>query len=422
MSRFLVEGGCRLSGEVAVQGAKNSVLPILAATVLTRSECVLLGCPHLRDVEASIRILRRLGCCAQWEGDALTVDSAGLYRADISDLLMREMRSSAVFLGALLARCGRAEIAYPGGCELGPRPIDLHLSGLRALGAEIREEDGGTLHCTAAGLRGCEVVLGIPSVGATENLMLAACGASGTTTIVNAAREPEIADLQDFLRSCGASVGGAGSSAVTVEGGHPLCGCTYSIMPDRIVAATYLCAAAAAGGDVRLLRAEERHLSTLTAVLREAGCRIDADGASLRLRRSGRLRAVHPVRTAPYPGFPTDAQAVLMAAMLKSEGATVFEENVFENRYRHVDEMTRMGAEVRVSGRVAVVTGVERLHGARVRAADLRGGAALTLAALAAEGRSEIAGLAHIDRGYEDLGRDLRALGAQVVRTEEPEP
>lgn len=418
MSRFLVKGGQRLSGEVRVQGAKNSVLPILAATLLNRGESVLLGCPHLRDVDASIEILQYLGCDAHWENQALVVNTAGLQRSEISDHLMREMRSSAIFLGAILARCGEAELSYPGGCELGPRPIDLHISGLRTLGAEILDS-GGILRCKAPRMQGCDVVLSLPSVGATENLMLAACGASGTTAIVNAAREPEITDLQNFLRSCGARVSGAGSSVVTVQGGSTLHSCTYTIMPDRIAAATYLCAAASAGGTVHLLGTRKDHLSTVTAVLREAGCLLGTEETTMTLRCGGRLRAVRPVRTAPYPGFPTDAQAILMATLLRSTGATVFEENIFMNRYRHVDEMTRMGADIRVAGRVAVVTGVERLHGAKVRATDLRGGAALCVAALAAEGESEIGETYHIDRGYEDLSRDLRLLGADVSRVED---
>lgn len=417
MSRFRVKGCQRLSGEVRVQGAKNSVLPILAATILNRGVSVLLGCPHLRDVDASIEILRYLGCDAHWESDALVVNTAGLQRSEISDHLMREMRSSAIFLGAILARCGEAEISYPGGCELGPRPIDLHISGLRAIGAEILDS-GGILHCKAPRMQGCDVVLSLPSVGATENLMLAACGASGTTAIVNAAREPEITDLQDFLQACGAKVSGAGSSVVTIQGRTPMHSCTYSIMPDRIAAATYLCAAASAGGSVRLLGTREKHLSTVTAILREAGCQIDTDETTMSICCDRQLRSVRPVRTAPYPGFPTDAQAILMAALLCSSGATVFEENIFENRYRHVDEMTRMGADIRVAGRVAVVSGVKCLHGAPVRSTDLRGGAALCIAALAAEGESEVAEIFHIDRGYEDLSRDLRLLGADISRVE----
>ena len=417
MSQLLVRGGQPLHGEVTIQGAKNSVLPILAATVLTGDRVVLRGCPRLRDVDASIRILQSLGCRAQWEGDALTVDTAALNRCEISDILMREMRSSAIFLGAVLARLGRADISYPGGCELGPRPIDLHLSGLRDLGADIREE-GGILHCTASRLAGRELMLSLPSVGATENLMLAACGAEGTTVISNAAREPEIVDLQDFLNACGAEVSGAGSTSVTIRGGKPLHGCEFRCMPDRIVAATYLCACASAGGEVYLRGARERHLATVADALRQAGCTVAGDGEGIACRCRRRLRAVRPVRTAPYPGFPTDAQAGLMAAMLKSRGTTVFEENIFENRYRHVDELTRMGAEIRVAGRVAVVTGVERLSGAAVRCTDLRGGAALCVAALAADGETRIFETAHIDRGYEDIVRDLRALGADAVRSD----
>ncbi len=420
MSQLLISGGKRLEGEVAIQGAKNSVLPILAATILTGSQVELRGCPRLRDVEASVRILEALGCGARWEGDSLVVDTAGLNGCAISDILMREMRSSAIFLGAILARCGRAELSYPGGCELGPRPIDLHLAGLRELGAEIGDA-GGILHCRAPRLEGREIVLSLPSVGATENLMLAACGAEGTTVIANAAREPEIVDLQAFLRACGAEVSGAGGSTVTVAGGRPLHGCAYTVMPDRIAAATYLCAAASAGGEVFLRGAREAHLSTVTAVLREAGCAIRSDETGIACRCRERLRAVRPVRTAPYPGFPTDAQAVLMAALLRSRGATVFEENIFENRYRHVDELTRMGAEIRVSGRVAVVTGVEMLRGAAVRSTDLRGGAALCVAALAAEGETRVTEIGHIDRGYQDIAGDLRALGAEILRTEETE-
>ena len=362
-----------------------------------------------------MEILRHLGCDAHWEADALAVDTTALRRCEISDVLMREMRSSAIFLGAILARCGQADLSYPGGCELGPRPIDLHLAGLRDLGAEIREE-GGFLHCRADRLRGREVVLRMPSVGATENLMLAACGAEGVTVISNAAREPEIVDLQGFLRAIGAKVHGAGSSVITVEGGVPLHGGSYAVMGDRIVAATYLAAAASAGGTVEVTGVDYRHLSTVSAVLREAGCDVQSGAESIRLRRDGPLQGVRPVRTAPYPGFPTDAQAPLMAALTRGKGCTVFVENIFESRYRHVDELSRMGADIRVEGRVAVVYGVPRLHGAQVRATDLRGGAALAVAALGAEGRSELTGVHHIDRGYQSLEGDLRRLGAEIRR------
>ena len=412
---LMIEGGRRLSGDLTVQGAKNSVLPILAACILSGDVCVLQRCPHLEDVDTSIDILRHLGCAVRWNGPDLEVDSSTLTRWDIPDRLMRRMRSSVVFLGAILARCGQAELSYPGGCAIGARPIDLHLSALRTLGACIREE-GGSLNCTAPCLTGAEIVLSIPSVGATENAMLAAVGASGVTTISNAAREPEIVDLQGFLRAIGAKVHGAGSSVITVEGGVPLHGGSYAVMGDRIVAATYLAAAASAGGTVEVTGVDYRHLSTVSAVLREAGCDVQSGAESIRLRRDGPLQGVRPVRTAPYPGFPTDAQAPLMAALTRGKGCTVFVENIFESRYRHVDELSRMGADIRVEGRVAVVYGVPRLHGAQVRATDLRGGAALAVAALGAEGRSELTGVHHIDRGYQSLEGDLRRLGAEIRR------
>ncbi len=417
MNQILVHGGKELHGEVVIQGAKNSVLPILAATLLTAGQVEVRNCPRLRDVDTAVRILRALGCEVRWEGASLLVDTAGLRNCAISDVLMREMRSSAIFLGAILARCGQAELSYPGGCELGPRPIDLHLAGLRELGAEI-DDSGGLLHCKAARLRGRELILSLPSVGATENLMLAACGAEGATTICNAAREPEIRDLQDFLNACGGNVSGAGTSAVTVEGRRQFHGCSYTVMPDRIAAATYLCAMASAGGEGFLREAKEQHLTTVTAVLREAGCDIRGTEAGIACACRGQLKAVRPIRTAPYPGFPTDAQAVLMAALLRSRGTTVFEENIFENRYRHVDELTRMGADIRAVGRVAVVTATETLHGADLRCTDLRGGAALCVAALAAEGETRISETGHIDRGYQDIVGDLRGLGADIARTE----
>lgn len=417
MSRLLIQGGNRLAGEVTIQGAKNSVLPVLAATILTGGEVELRRCPHLRDVEASIRILQALGCRAAWQGDNLAVDTSRMSGCAIPDALMREMRSSAIFLGAILARCGQAELSYPGGCELGPRPIDLHISGLRALGAEI-DDTGGTLHCKAQKLTGREIVLGFPSVGATENLMLAACGAEGVTVLSNAAREPEIEDLQNFLNTCGGEVTGGGTSTVMIRGGRPLHGGTYTVIPDRIAAATYLCAAVSAGGDIFLRGAREAHLSTVTAALREAGCAITADSSGIACRCGGRLNAPRPIRTAPYPGFPTDAQAIVMAALLRCRGAAVFEENLFSSRYRHVDELARMGADIRTSGRVAVVLGVERLHGAAVRSTDLRGGAALCVAALTAEGETVVSDIAHIDRGYQSLEQDLTALGAEIKRAE----
>ena len=417
MSVMYLRGGTPLEGELAVHGAKNSVLPILAACLLAGGPVTLSNCPKLTDVTTALDILRRLGCKAEQEGHRIVVDPTGAEGNAISEKQMQAMRSSIIFLGPLLARMGEAHLTYPGGCELGPRPIDLHLAAIRAMGCGITEDHG--IHC-AGRPAGGEVYLSIPSVGATENAMLCAVGASGVTTISNAAREPEIGDLQSFLNSLGARVRGAGSSTITVEGGRPLSGGEFHIMGDRIVAATLLSAAAAAGGRVRLSGVDWRHLATVLSVLHQAGCRVESrlEHVELERDRAIALRGVPTVRTAPYPGFPTDAQAPVMAALAVSQGCSLFVETMFDSRYRHVPELIRMGADITTEGRVALVRGVERLHGARVEASDLRGGGALAAAALGAEGATVLSGLSHIDRGYESLESMLQSLGADVERRE----
>lgn len=419
MEVLSIRGGRALSGTLKVQGAKNSVLPLLCATLLAPGVSLLHGCPALSDVSASVDILRGLGCRVTVRGDTIAVDAAALTGCTVEEGLMRAMRSSVIFLGAILARAGEVSMSYPGGCELGPRPIDLHLDALRALGAEV-ETRGDRIFCKGGRLRGGTINLSLPSVGATENAMLAAVAAKGETVILNAAREPEIVQLQDFLVSMGARVRGAGSSLIAIEGGHPLHAGEITVMGDRIVAGTYLAAAAACGGDVELVGVDYRQLSTVTAVLSEAGCQVKSQGQRVRLTRSlsHPFSAVSPIRTAPYPAFPTDAQPPLMAALCTAKGTTLFIENMFSNRFRHVDELLRMGADIRTEGRVAVVTGGKGLHGAGLRAADLRGGAALAVAAVSAEGESRISALEHIRRGYADLAGDLRALGAEVRQEE----
>ena len=416
MSKLIVEGGRPLEGELLVQGAKNSALPVLASTILCNGRSVIHNCPDLSDVEASCRILTYLGCSVHKEHGTVTVDPAGLTHHDIPDDLMREMRSSIVFLGAISSRLGRARISFPGGCELGPRPIDLHLSSLRLLGLEINE-DHGWIDCVRRGrLTGANIVLSFPSVGATENILLAAVTAQGVTVIINAAREPEIADLADFLNRCGARISGAGESIIRIDGVDSLHGCEFRVIPDRIVAATMMAAVATTGGEITLRDVSLPHLDPVLPVFSEAGCEIRTETGILHIRRRGELQPLRCVRTMPYPGFPTDAQAPVMAMSALANGNSLFIENIFENRYKHAAELIRMGARIKVVGKVALVEGVRSLFGANVEATDLRGGAALVVAALAAEGNTEIDGLRHIDRGYESIEDQLARLGAVLHR------
>ena len=417
MSYYVVQGGQTLRGSVPISGAKNSVLPILAATLLNGGRNVLHNCPDLRDVRSAIQILEHLGCKVSREGDTVTVDSTVVDRWDVPHELMREMRSSVIFLGPILARCGRARLSLPGGCDIGQRPIDLHLTALRKLGAVIREQ-GGDILCEASDLQGRDIILSFPSVGATENTLLTATACSGVTRIINAAREPEIADLQEFLRKAGALVSGGGESVITVSGTTPRRDVEHTILPDRIEAATFLCATAACGGEVTLTGVEPEHVGTVIQCLRDGGCAVRSAGRTITLLAPQRLGSMPTVRTMPYPGFPTDSQAPLMAAACTAQGSALFIETIFENRFRHAAELQRMGADIRISGRTALVTG-KQLHGAQVRSTDLRGGAALVVAALAAQGASRVEDLTHIDRGYEHFAEKLTGLGAKIQRRDD---
>ena len=420
MDIWHIRGGNRLEGTAQIQGSKNACLPILAAAVIAPLRCELLRVPKLSDVDAALKILRCLGCTAGRRDETVYIDSTTLSACAIPHELMAEMRSSVIFMGALLARCGEAWLSLPGGCRLGKRPIDLHLKALRALGAEI-EEEGGELHCRAGKLCGAVIELRFPSVGATENAMLAACGAKGETIIRNAAREPEIMALQDFLRALGAELEGAGTAEIRIRGFHPR-GCVqFKIPADRIAAATFACAAAGCGGDVSLQGLESQQISTLLHFLNTAGCDIMAQHHALRIRSEGRLQPVGTVVTAPYPGFPTDAQPLLMAAMLRASGRTLIRETIFEQRFRHVPELCRLGANIQVDGQTAEILGVERLSGTAMQATDLRGGAAMILAALAADGESIVFDEGHVRRGYEDIDRTLENLGASIFLEHEGE-
>lgn len=415
MNELVIEGGRRLEGELHVQGAKNAVLPILAATVLNGGKNIVHNCPNLRDVEKTVEILEYLGCEVDRQGHVLTVDSSNLKEFTIPDSLMRQMRSSIIFLGAIAARCGEAKVSMPGGCEIGNRPIDLHLKALRQLGIEITEAHG-YINCKAEKITGANIHLDFPSVGATENIMLAACLADGATVITDAAREPEIIDLQNFLNRMGARISGAGSSVIHIDGVKKLYGVEHTIMPDRIVAATYLACGAITGGNIVLLGAQANHMEAMLNVLRDMGCRIKAQKGKIVLRAPKHLRSIHTLRTMPYPGFPTDIQSPFMALATVADGTSMFVENIFENRYKHVEELVRMGADIKVDGRVAVVRGVPKLSGAKVIARELRGGAALVVGALAAEGTTEIESIEYIDRGYETIETYLGGVGAKIER------
>ena len=413
MSIWHIYGGNRLTGSTQVQGAKNAVLPIMAASVLAGSETVLHNVPDLKDVTITLRILRHLGCTAERDGDTVRIDSRGMNRDFIPHDLMRELRSSVIFLGAILTRFGTASLSMPGGCELGPRPVNLHLDALRALGAEVTER-GGDIVCCAHDLKGRRILLPFPSVGATENTVLAACAAKGETVIHGAAREPEIIALQEYLNLLGADISGAGTGDIYIRGMEPETQVCFRIMPDRIVASTLACAAAACGGDVELRGVDPAHFSTVLYFLNQSGCDIISNKRSVRLISDGRLKAVEEISTAPYPGFPTDAQPVLMAALLKAEGRTLITENIFENRFRQAAELRRLGADITVSGRRAEIWGVDRLRGTMLNATDLRGGAAMIIAGLCAEGETVVRDDGHVTRGYERFDRKLRSLGADV--------
>jgi len=417
---FVVEGGPRLQGELTVNGAKNAALPVLAASVLLGEPCVIRRVPDLSDVHVMVSILRRLGMHIEWLGGTigdrgLRIDPRGLSTHEVPDDLMRQMRSSIFLMGPLLGRFGSVIATYPGGCDIGPRPINLHLKGLRAMGAEI-EERGGFIRATAKQLRGAEVTLDYPSVGATENIMMAAVLAQGTTIIRGAAKEPEIVDLEGFLVSAGAKVTGAGTDVIRIKGTTALHGTDFEIMPDRIETATYLIAGAVTGGSVKLLGAQAEHLDVVVAKLREAGATVSIEPNCVSITGPERPRAVD-IRTMPYPGFPTDLQNQMMTLLLIADGTSIITETVFENRFNVVEEFRRMGAHIQTEGRIAVVRGVPRLTGAHVASRDdLRGGASLVLAGLIAEGQTVIHGVHSIDRGYENFDKRLSTLGAKIYR------
>ncbi len=414
MSKILIKGGKRLEGEIDLQGAKNSVLPILAGTLLCNDKCVIHNCPNIADVETSVKILEALGCVCVKQDKTLIVDPGNAYGFQIPDDLMREMRSSVVFLGAIIGKTSKAVISSPGGCELGPRPIDLHLSALKKMGVTVTEEHG-FLYCEAKkGPVGTEITLGFPSVGATENIILTAVKAKGLTIIHNAAKEPEISDLADFLNSAGARIYGGGSDTVYIHGVDTLRGTEHSIIPDRIVAATYMACCAVTGGELVLKNAMPSHITSVLSVFRDSGCDVRVSGKTLKMNVKNKILRVPTIRSLVYPGFPTDAGPVIIAMLCKAKGTSVFVENIFENRFRYADELKRLGAKIETQGKIAVIEGVDNLSGATCKCTDLRGGAALVTAGLCAKGETLIDEIHHIQRGYDDIVDTLRKVGADI--------
>lgn len=420
MKKLVIYGSKKLKGELTVQGSKNASLPILIATILTKGENILKRCPNLNDTTNTCKILATLGCKTKRQADTLTVDTKDIHGNEISKCLMSTMRSSIIFLGALLARCNEAVVYLPGGCDIGTRPINFHISALKQMGIQVKKI-GEKLHCKVKNekIKGANIYLSFPSVGTTENIILAAVTAKGTTNIFNAAIEPEIEDLCKYLNKCGAKIKITknNKNSISIEGVEKLNPCEYTIMPDRIVASTIFSAVAATKGEVLLKSIKPIHLNNTLNILNEMGCFLKIyDKNNIYLKVTNQLKAVKEIKTMPHPGFPTDLQPIIMALSCFAKGTTIFIETIFENRFRHVPELKKFGAIIKVKNRICVTKGVAHLHSANVSASDLRAGAALIVAAMGARGISKICNLPYIDRGYEKIEEQFFKLGANIFR------
>lgn len=412
MSCYIIEGGRRLEGEINISGSKNASLPIIAASILNNNITKLYNVPNIHDTQITLEILKILGCKITKKSDKIVIDSRSMTKTEIPEELMRQMRSSVVLAGAIIGRFKNAKISYPGGCEIGARPIDLHLQGFRRLGIDV-EEDGGIIKCKCEKIVGNAIQLDFPSVGATENIMLASVLAEGETIITNAAMEPEIVDLENMLNKMGAKITGAGTNVIKIIGVKSLKEVSYTIMPDRIEAGTFLCAGAITGGKIKLNNVKVDHLTPIIHKLEECGCKIETYKNSIKLEAPKKLKAVD-IKTMPYPGFPTDMQSVFATVLVVSKGTSIVVENIFENRYKYTNELKRMGAKITVEGKTAVIKGIRKLSGAKVTSTDLRGGAALVIAGLVAKGKTTVNNIEYILRGYEQLDKKLSLLGANI--------
>ena len=414
MDKLIIAGGRPLAGEVAISGAKNAALPILCASLLSAEPLQLANVPHLNDISTMLRLLGQMGVGVELDDDQLQLNGGGVNNPLASYEMVKTMRASILVLGPLVARCGEARVSLPGGCAIGARPVDQHIKGLQAMGAEIKVEHG-YIHATAKKLKGARICTDMVTVTGTENLMMAACLAEGETVIENAAREPEVVDLANCLVSMGARISGAGTDVIRIQGVERLHGAAHSVMPDRIETGTYLCAAAATGGNIRLLKTSAAYLDTVVDKLMDAGCDIVTERDAITLKAPQRLKAVS-LRTAPYPAFPTDMQAQFMAINAVADGVSTIRETIFENRFMHAVELMRLGADIQIEGNNAIVRGVSELQGATVMATDLRASASLVIAGLVAQGETVIDRIYHLDRGYERIEEKLTKLGASVRR------
>lgn len=414
MSEYIIKGGRKISGEVTISGSKNAALPIIAASILNKGKTTLYNVPNIHDTQMMFEILNKIGGKVTQKNNKIIIETSKINKYEIPEELMRQMRSSVIFAGSLVGRYKKATFSYPGGCDIGTRPIDLHLKAFEKLGINI-QKNYGNISCICDKITGEKIDLDFPSVGATENAILASCLGEGKTIITNAAREPEIIDLQNFLNKMGAKIKGAGSNKIEINGVKQLKDVSYNIMPDRIETGTFLCIAAMTGGSLKLKNADATHITPVINKLEESGCKIETYKNTIQIEGPKKLKAVD-IKTMPYPGFPTDMQSIFATTMTVAKGTSVIVENIFENRYKYTQELVRMGAKIKVEGKTAVIKGVRKLYGANVKATDLRGGASVVMAGIAAKGITKVENIEYILRGYEKFDKKLQNIGVDILK------